>query len=209
MTELLVLVHGWSYDARFWDPLRALLPDIETLAWDLGYYGAPSALPPDRPAVAVGHSYGLLRLLHHRPFEWRGLVSINGFSRYAEAPDLPAGVPPAQIDRLAAGVAEAAWPALSGFRQRCGDPTPPPEAPDTRRLQDSLDHLRHWDERPAQPGLALCGETDRVVPPALSRALFEPSVTRWHPGGHLLPRQDPEWCAGELRAWLREHDERA
>ncbi len=203
MTPLLVLVHGWSYDSSFWDPLREQLSDIETMAWDLGYFGTPSFLPPGRPAVAVGHSYGLLWLLHTRPFEWRGLVSINGFSRYAEGPDFPQGVPLAQIERLSASVAEATWMALMGFRQRSGDRTPPPDTPNEQRLQDTLGHLREWDERPVQPGLALCGESDKVVPPALSRAIFSPDITRWHPGGHLLPRQEPEWCASELRAWLK------
>ena len=203
MSPLLVLVHGWCYDSSFWDPLREKLPDIETMTWDLGYFGAPSFLPPSRPAIAVGHSYGLLWLLHQRPFEWQGLVSINGFSRYAEAPDLKEGVPLVQINRLSASVTDATKEAVAGFRQRCGDPTPPRDTPNEQRLQDSLDHLRDWDERPAQPGLALCGETDKVVPPALSRAVFASAVTRWHPGGHLLPRQDPEWCAGELRAWLK------
>lgn len=203
MSPLLVLVHGWSYGSSFWDPMREKLSDIETMAWDLGYFGAPSFLPPERPAIAVGHSYGLLWLLRNRPFDWRALVSINGFSRFAAAPDFKEGVPLAQLDRLTAGVAEAALPAVTGFRQRCGDMTKPPETPNEQRLLDSLTHLREWDERPAQPGLALCGESDKVVPPALSRAIFAPDITRWHPGGHLLPRQDPEWCADEIRAWLK------
>jgi len=203
MTPLLVLLHGWGYDSSFWRPLRECLDGLDTLAWDLGYYGEASLPAPERPAVAIGHSYGVLWFLHRRPFPWHGLISINGFNRFAAAPDFPDGVPLAQLDRLTASVAEATLPALTGFRQRCGDSSLPPPTPDQRRLQDSLGHLRDWDARPAQPDLALCGKTDKVVPPALSRAAFSPAITLWHEGGHLLPQQDPEWCADQIRAWLK------
>ena len=203
MKPLLVLLHGWGYDASFWQPLIEAMPDLECLAWDLGYYGERVLPPPERGAFAIGHSYGLLWLLRHRPFAWRGLISVNGFTRFAQAPDLPQGVPLPQIDRLTDNLKEDALGCLTGFRQRCGDLIPPPETPDAEMLLDSLDHLRHWDERPAVPDLALCGEADKVVPAPLSRALFPDEITRWHAGGHLLPRQDPEWCAGEIRTWLK------
>jgi len=208
MRPLLVLLHGWGYDASFWQPLIAALPEADCTAWDLGYYGASSFPPPDRDAVAVGHSYGLLWLLRQRSLDWRGLVSINGFSRFSAAPDLPQGVPFAQIDRLSAALEADPTACLAGFRQRCGDMTPPPSTPNVSRLLDSLEHLRHWDERETAeslgvPQLALCGEADKVVPGPLSRALFPEGITRWHAGGHLLPLQDPDWCAGEIRTWLK------
>lgn len=203
MKPLLVLLHGWGYDASFWQPLIAALPDMDCLAWDLGFFASPSFLPPDRNAVAVGHSHGAQWLLRQRPFAWRGLVSINGFSRFAAAPDLPQGVPLAQIDRLSASLKEDPLGCLTGFRQRCGDMTPPPDGPDVARLLETLERLREWDERPAIPNFALCGEADKVVPAPLSRALFPAGITRWHAGGHLLPIQDPDWCAGEIRTWLK------
>lgn len=203
MRPLLVMLHGWNYDASFWRPLQACLPELDTLCWDLGYFGRESMPAPEREAFAIGHSYGLLWFLRQRPFRWRGLVSINGFNRFAAAPDFPDGVPLPQVERLAASVAEATLPALTGFRQRCGDLVPPPDTPDLSRLQTSLDHLRDWDARPDQPDLALCGKADKVVPPALVRAAFAAEITHWHEGGHLLPQQDPEWCAEHIRAWLK------
>jgi pimeloyl-[acyl-carrier protein] methyl ester esterase len=203
MKPLLVALHGWGYDASFWQPLRDHLPEADMLAWDLGYFGEFSMPAPERDAFALGHSYGVLWFLQHRPFPWRGLVSINGFSRFAMAPDFPEGVPPAQLERLRDSVVEATLPALTGFRQRCGDLVPPPDMPDLCRLLASLDHLRDWDVRPAQPDLALCGRTDKVVSAALSGAAFAGEIIHWHDGGHLLPQQDPEWCADQIRAWLK------
>jgi pimeloyl-[acyl-carrier protein] methyl ester esterase len=204
MKPLLVLLHGWGYDASFWTPLReSLAPESETLAWDLGYFGAESMPAPGREAYAIGHSFGVLWFLRHRPFAWRGLVSINGFSRFSAGADFSDGVPLTQLSRLRASVADNAQEALTGFRQRSGDPIPLPSAPDRKRLLDGLDHLRIWDERPSQPDLILCGESDKVVPPALSRASFAAGTIQWHEGGHLLPQQDPEWCADRIRAWLK------
>jgi pimeloyl-[acyl-carrier protein] methyl ester esterase len=203
MKPLLILLHGWGYQAAFWQPLIAALSDMDCRAWDLGYFGTPSFLPPEREAVAVGHSHGLQWLLHQRPFAWKGLISINGFSRFAAATDLPEGVPLAQIDRLGETLEQDPLGCLTGFRQRCGDWVAPPDTPDIVRLLDSLEHLRQWDERPAVPDLALCGEADKVVPASLSRALFPEGTMRWHTGGHLLPLQDPDWCAGEIRTWLK------
>jgi pimeloyl-ACP methyl ester carboxylesterase len=203
MKPLLIALHGWGYDASFWSPLQESLPEAEIRPWDLGYFGDATTEAPQREAFALGHSYGVLWFLRHRPFAWRGLISINGFSRYAAAADFPDGVPLAQLERLRASVAEATLPALTGFRQRCGDPVPPPDAPDLPRLLASLDHLRDWDARPAQPDLALCGKTDKVVPSALSRTIFKSEILHWHEGGHLLPQQDPKWCADQIRAWFK------
>jgi pimeloyl-[acyl-carrier protein] methyl ester esterase len=145
MRPLLVLLHGWGYDASFWAPLQDRLPEADTLACDLGYFGAPSLPSPEREAFAIGHSFGVLWFLRHRPFPWRGLVSINGFSRFAAGPDFPDGVPLAQLERLRGSVAEATLPALAGFRLRCGDSVPPPDTPDQTRLLATLDDLRDWD----------------------------------------------------------------
>ena len=102
---MLVMLHGWGFDRDFWRKLREELNGFDCISWDLGFYGDPHMPPPERPAIAVGHSYGLLWLLKHRPFAWRGLISINGFSRFSAAGDFPQGVPLAQLDRLSGEVA--------------------------------------------------------------------------------------------------------
>jgi pimeloyl-[acyl-carrier protein] methyl ester esterase len=204
MKPLLLMLHGWGFDRHFWRELQERLADHDSLAWDLGFYGAPMMAPPEsrRRLVAIGHSYGLLWLLRNRPVTWDGLISINGFPRFAATEDFPQGIDPRQVQRLSATVAEAPWAALAGFRQRCGDDTPPPETVDEAQLQASLGHLLEWDQRPAEVDLALCGEADKVVPPSLSRAAFAPEIIAWHKGGHLLPLEDPDWCARQVRDWL-------
>jgi pimeloyl-[acyl-carrier protein] methyl ester esterase len=200
----LVLLHGWGFDRHFWDPLRKRLADIDTIAWDLGYYGEPVMTLPSYGAVAVGHSFGLLWLLRHRPFAWRRLISVNGFSRFAAGDDFPEGVALPQIERLSSELEQTPFATVAAFRQRCGARGMPPERVEEDRLQSSLGDLRHWDERRAAVDLALCGEADKVVPPALSRACFPAERMIWHRGGHLLPLEDPDWCAAQLRPFIVE-----
>jgi pimeloyl-[acyl-carrier protein] methyl ester esterase len=198
----LVLLHGWGFDRHFWDPLAERLADFRVIAWDLGFTGATDKPVPAAGAVAIGHSYGLLWLLQHRPFAWRKLVSINGFTRFAEAGDFPEGIALKQIERLSGELAQAPLACVAAFRQRCGDTAPAPARIDEPKLQASLDDLRQWDQRGDAVDLALCGEADRVVPPALSRACFPAARIEWHEGGHLLPLAEPDWCAARLRHFL-------
>ena len=45
---MILFVHGWGYDAGFWDPVRAALGNVASAALDLGYFGAAdTAVPPD------------------------------------------------------------------------------------------------------------------------------------------------------------------
>ena len=201
MTPLLLLVHGWGFDAGFWTPLRARFAPEDTLAWDLGFFGAPArpAPPPGREVVAVGHSFGLLWLLHERPLPWRGLVGINGFTRFAQGEDFPAGIAPRVLARMQARLAADAAAVAREFRAKLGDTAPLPGSPDAAALTAGLEALTGWDERGARVDAALCGEADGLVAPAMSAACFTAAARRWHAGGHLLPQEAPDWCAAQLR----------
>jgi pimeloyl-ACP methyl ester carboxylesterase len=89
---------------------------------------------------------------------------------------------------------------VSEFRAFCGCTSPAPEMPEMAALDAGLAALETWDERPVAPMLALCGETDTLISPALSNAFF--SEISWHPGGHLLPLEAPNWCAAQLAKLL-------
>ncbi|OIQ87270.1 alpha/beta hydrolase family protein [mine drainage metagenome] len=213
MTPALLFVHGWGFDAGFWQPLRQRLAGIPSVAWDLGFHGAPARpLPPgDAPLVAVGHSFGLLWLLKERPLPWRSLVSINGFSRFTRADDFPQGVAPRLLDRMAARLDQAPAAVYQDFMARCGmdvTATGGMESAatgglDSARLAWGLSALANWDCRAAPPvDLALCGRQDPILPTAMSEALFAPALAKWRDGGHLLPLTDPDWCARQLTAHL-------
>jgi pimeloyl-[acyl-carrier protein] methyl ester esterase len=203
---IVLLVHGWGFDASFWAPMQMFLDGIESVAWDLGYFGAPSypLLPTDRPVVAVGHSFGLLWLLHKRPVVWRALVSMNGFPRFAGGDDFPAGVPARVLDRMIGRFAEMPDKVYGDFMTRCGVAAPRPQGLDYQALAEGLNALRHWDGRSRMADLgpedlALAGRNDPIVPADLTEHGFDGMTIRWHDAGHLLPTQAPEWCADHLR----------
>jgi len=203
---MVLLVHGWGFDASFWAPMRACLDGIETIAWDLGYFGAPSypPLPSCRPVVAVGHSLGLLWLLHKRPVAWRTLVSMNGFPRFAAGDDFSVGVPTRVLDRMIGRFAESPDKVYIDFMIRCGVAAPRTQGLDHQALAEGLKALRHWDGRSRMAdlgpgGLALAGRNDPIVPADLTENGFDGMTIRWHDAGHLLPMQAPKWCADHVR----------
>ncbi len=203
MKPLFLLVHGWGFDAAFWDRLGAYLPPEDVLVWDLGFFG-PSIYPAPqagRPVVAVGHSFGLLWLLHECPLPWRALVGINGFSCFAQRPDFAQGQASRVLTRMRRRLETAPGEVLALFHHLCGSAGPPQAAPTLARLAAGLEGLAAWDKRDCAVDLALCGAADPLVTPAMSQALFESARTLWHPGGHLLPLEAPVWCAEQLTSF--------
>lgn len=206
---VLWFMHGWAFDRSLWDALREQLADWPHAVADAGYFGEPAWPATAGPVVAIGHSQGFMQLLRHLPPSCAGLVAINGFSRFTAAPDHPAGVASRVLDRMLTRLDTQAATVIDDFRERCGG-TPAERAPDVPRLRDALQALRDDDCRETLAGcglpvLALAGDADVVVPPALSSACFAPcpdARLEWSGGGHLLPISAPAWCAGHIRGYL-------
>ncbi|MEO5374528.1 MAG: alpha/beta hydrolase [Alphaproteobacteria bacterium] len=206
--SLLVLVHGWGFDGGFWQPLCRHLPGVETLTLDLGFRGSPHLpeVPEGRPVIVVGHSTGVLWLLHRRPFRWDGLVAINGFSRFVAGDGFPEGVPPRMVERMLSRFDRDPAAVTAEFLGRCGHgEAVGPLAPAV--LRQGLEWLLTWDERAVlaadpRPVLALAGRADPIVPAVMAERCFVGRPMHWHEGGHLLPLTAPEWCAGHIRAVL-------
>jgi pimeloyl-[acyl-carrier protein] methyl ester esterase len=197
---LLVLVHGWGFDASLWDEMRSHFEPDETLAWDLGFFGAPRQDPPPagRPILAVGHSFGLLWLLHERPVPYRAIVSINGFSCFARRPDFSAGIAQPMLARMRSRIARDPANVVRNFRASCGVTAPLAADPVPERLAAGLEALQNWDARQSPVTIALCGAGDSLVSPAMSSACFGAKI-HWHEGGHMLPLTAAAWCARRLR----------
>jgi len=210
MPLTLLFLHGWGFDARFWDPLADLLSDFPQLRDDAGYFGRPVTPAPDGPCVAVSHSFGTMRLLAAPPAQLRGLVAINGFDRFTDAPAFP-GIARRVVDRMVSAMAQEPETVLADFRIRCGDDRDF-GIPDANRLQAALVDLRDRDLRESAaamtvPVLSLQGAEDPILGMMLRESVFAAAtrvMRRTHPhGGHLLPVQDPQWCAEAIRSFAR------
>lgn len=193
----LLFAHGWGFDRQVWTPLLALLPESQHAFDDRPYFDPPAnaqGSPPGArpsPLIAVTHSFGTMRVLADPPAGLAGIVAINGFARFTGE----AAVPVRVVDRMLRRFAGDPRAVLAEFRRTCGcDDRFGAIAPEPLHA----DLLRLRDERapPATvPVAMLHGANDPILPPAMRAA-----ATAVHPrGGHLLPLEDPEFCARAVR----------
>jgi pimeloyl-[acyl-carrier protein] methyl ester esterase len=200
-----VFVHGWSFNAALWHPMTAHMRESELTLVDLGFIaGGPGAVgkwPTD--AVAVGHSLGLLWLLHRARAEsrvpFRALVSIQGFDRFCPH------IPPSRVAAMRRGLRHDACQTVEAFWRGCGaEPFAPAEALNVARLDEGLGWLMEWDETKTKaelvcPTLTLAARDDAIVPQAMSETIWGADTIRWsETGGHVLPLKHPEWCANHV-----------
>ena len=201
----LVFVHGWAFDAGFWDPVRTELDDLASAAVELGFRGRGLEIPNlEEPLVAIGHSLGFLWLLHERPFPWTKMIAVNGFPRFVDGGGFTPGVPAGTVEGMIAGLDQTPSRVVENFLALCGGGEAPDDLnPD--RLRDGLNWLLRWDARAAMKDenvYVLAGRGDPIVPEAMTEHAFAGRPIRWHGGGHLLPLTDPKWCANKIRECL-------
>ena len=188
----MLLVHGWGYDARFWDPLRAALGDVPSAALDLGYFGAAEITLPRDVTLLVGHSLGFLWLARQSALKHLPLIGINAFPRFIEVEDYRPAVAPRVLERMKRRIVGDTLGVLEDFWTRAGA-AGPDNAPNPVALAEGLDHLAAWDERENLASRAsltrlIAGREDAIVPAVMIEMAFKGSEITWLPGGHALPR---------------------
>ena len=216
----LALVHGWGFDAGVWRELIAaaseFLPGADCHTLDFGFFGPPRLelsaelfSTPERPLIAVGHSLGALWLLATRPLVWDGLVAINGFPRFTAAADYAPAVAGRVLERMIRRCDEAPAAVVEEFRRHCGCREPLPGPVDGPRLLAGLEQLRQLDARGLDAGaplLALGGSNDAILPAGMARQCWtgfaRVEQREFVSAGHLLPLDQPRWCAQQIAAWL-------
>lgn len=199
----LVFAHGWALDRTLWDKVLAALGDdaAGAVVTDAGYYGRPAPLAASgEPLLGVGQSLGALELLAEPPPGLKGVVAIDGFARFGQAPDFPQGVPTRVLARMKARVADGA---LSEFLERAGGGVPA-GTPDVDRLIRGLERLERLDGRScALPIWRLHADGDPIAPLRLADSSFEgmaaPEIRVRPSTDHLSPIHDPGACADLIR----------
>lgn len=211
----LVFVPGWGLNPDFWAPLIRELADFPNITLDMGYFG-PARL--NVPAFAgstavVGHSLGVLWLLHETPFPFDALVSLGGFPAYTAKPDFPVGVSPAAVRAMRRNLAKDAPATLRAFYAQCALDDPPGPGlsqANQARLSQGLDRLLTWDARPSlksphPPILALATADDAVVPLDLTQTAFADTAEKlvvFPSGGHGFAYGLAKECARHIRKFL-------
>jgi pimeloyl-[acyl-carrier protein] methyl ester esterase len=207
----LVFAHGWALECALWDAVIADLGAVagDAIVLDAGYYGQAAAPSPIQGAriLGVGQSLGALELLTGPPALLCGLVAIDGFARFARAPDFTAGLDPRALRLMARRLDTDPCALLDEFLHRASSgATPPHGAPDVAALARGLDRLTTLDGRGAAQGLPvwrLHAADDPIAPLALSDASFAGASARDRRvragRDHLSPLTAPQACAALIR----------
>lgn len=200
---MILFVHGWGYDASFWDPVRAALGAPRN-AIDLGYFGAPDIAVPSDTTLLVGHSLGFLWLLRQSALHHVPMIGINAFPRFLEADDYRPAIAPRVLERMRRRVVSDTRSVLEDFWTRAGA-LGPAGVPNSAALAAGLDHLAAWDEREnlaarASPTRLIAGREDAIVPLAMTEMAFKGSEITWLPGSHALPRSHAAEIARLIRS---------
>jgi len=191
MKHAVLFLHGWGFDASFWEPLVGVLEAPEVVVWDRGYFGEERMEGvPGRPYLAVGHSAGVMGLLGRDLPGCVGVVSVNGFGRFVQGEDFPEGMPARVLMRMRARLEGAPERVVREFRAMCGAEGALPGVPDVARLAAGLGVLLEEDWRGRACVGWLAGADDPLGPARRVECVS---------GGHLLPVERPDVCAAFLR----------
>ena len=194
----LLLLHGWGFDARLWDPLADMLSGYNFVRWDRGYFGEAAEPMVDAPAAAVGHSLGAM-LLVDRIAAKTPLIAINGFDRFTGEGATPRRV----VDRMSARFAQTPEAVLNDFRARCGAPPAERRICGERLATDLALLASHHAPSVPKRILALHGGQDPILPASLRETTFPGAIRNTRAdGGHLLPVTHAGWCAEQIKAFL-------
>ncbi|SCA54882.1 putative Hydrolase or acyltransferase [Candidatus Terasakiella magnetica] len=205
MTKL-IFVHGWGFDASFWDGLRAELPDFDTACVDLGFFNQPEEmLDPD--AVYITHSMGMAWVLETVK-SCKGLIAINGFSKFCADENWANGVAPRMLSRMIRQFEKTPEKVWTDFMVNCGHAEPIlRDTANEQLLLEGLQYLESCDVREKLEGfdapfLAIAAQKDRIVPENLTRASFGEDVIWYKEGNHLLPMFETKSLAEHIQRFL-------
>ncbi|MCB1530789.1 MAG: aminotransferase class I/II-fold pyridoxal phosphate-dependent enzyme [Rhodospirillales bacterium] len=200
-----VFVHGWGFQAGIWmdvaDRLKGANKHFVDLGFIKGFENSTGDIPEN--SVVIGHSLGVMWLLRQRKKSFKGLVSISGFDCFFKHR------PVREIEAMKKNLARKPWRQMQEFWKACGTSAFYMEDKlNVPRLEEGLEWLATWDERHglgtlACPAMVLAAKDDRIVPEDMTRAIWGDYNLRWSDsGGHVLPLNDPGWCAWQIQEFL-------
>lgn len=205
-------VHGWGFDRSIWDELAPLLPRAGKTFAERGYFGGKGEAAPAESAIWITHSLGTLLALKAISSQCRAMIAINGFDRFSSSDDA-VGISPRVLDLMLARLAREPRETVLDFRRGCGSVDMVEGGVERLPLEQDLVALRDLDCREEArrlriPVLSLQGAADPILPLEMRARTLHGIPAAKHnehlTAGHLLPLEQPRWCAGQITAFLGE-----
>lgn len=198
-----VFVHGWGFDASFWQPLLRSLSYKNCDVVDFGYFDSEMCLPDFEEAIYVTHSLGTMWALKNRADHMKALIAVSGFGLFQNFVDARV------LESMQKNLGRSAEKQMQEFWSMCGM-TPEQENLNVEALQEGLSFLCEGDESEtlknlSVPVLSLAGEQDKVT--SLKKMKQEWSgfdLRICADGGHVLPQSHVSWCAEEITGFINE-----
>ena len=230
MKPVLLLLAGMLNDERMWAPVAAALNDVaDVRVADLRGPASITAMAHaawecladvdvQRPVVLAGFSMGGYVAIEMLATPRRALhaAALLSTSARPETPDgrtareKAIGAMQKDFPRMVEGLVQ--WgmhepaPAVAGrLRQMCLDVGAEAGMRQNRAVMERADHRAALAQLRLSVHL-LCGQNDRITPPALTEelhALIPDSTVHWlAEAGHMLPIEQPDVVAQVLRSLL-------
>lgn len=181
----LVLVAGWGFDSRIWQPVAERLADDFRIGFDL------DAIPEG--AIVCGWSLGALRVMQEKSAVATRHILTAATPRFVRAPDWPCAQPPELLESFAAAVAADPLAALKRFAalMNQGDD----HARDLTRRMHELLRERIPDAATLAAGLAELRDADLGKSVAATR---HPTLLIHGERDPLMPLAAAEWLAANM-----------
>lgn len=207
MVEL-VFVHGWGFGPTVWDGVRNHFTDFQTSCLDLGFFGEPNTEIKGQNIVFVTHSMGLSWLLNNYNGPIKGLVSINGFTKFCRGANWPDAIAPIMLRRMIKQFEKDPETVWHDFMVKSGHDNPLyPKGANEERLLLGLRNLMDGDVREAFiscpcPKLVLASRQDLIVPESLSKSSFGSQLEWYDQANHLLPLSHASSISARIRSFV-------
>jgi pimeloyl-ACP methyl ester carboxylesterase len=227
-----IYIHGWGFDNYFWTGVHDLLSPNEYRYYSIDYFDSEkkhNVQCLDRNLfdlhskkwLVICHSYGLTRFIRCYINDVQmqqniiGIVSIAGFLEFIKNNDNPYGVDALILHKMIKKFRHYPLQVLHDFHQQCEflDPYYLKSVIRTNeKAYEDLKNLITVDEtsnikKIKLPFLILAAENDAIVSKNISRSLHNTlhnsQLLLRENGGHGLGFNHPQWCAEQIKKFVR------
>ncbi len=219
----LVFCHGFGMNQSFWRNLVPYFVVYDCIFWDLGYFKQEeSIIAPnfkDYQVIAIGHSFGLLKLLNYSAdlnINFKAIISLQGFRNFLGNKALLNKKRQLQWQEMRAAFDNDPKAALLQFYDRvfgCDNILHQEliakiDQLNLKKISLDLDRLIVPSQSKFNKILSIGSIDDKIVPPILIRDNFEmlnnAKIIMHDCGNHLLGFLEAEFVAQEIKVFIDE-----